>query len=154
MFYGFLLIGNRIKCKSLRRTEVVSLVGRPAGLGRSQGLGAASQLGTEPSHLLDFQLVLPPPWGFLGSSDSKESTCNAGDTGSIPGSGRSLGGGHGNPLQYSCLENAMDRGAWQATVHSKESDTTEQPSTHQCTLPQPQYYYRVLTLNCRSETWL
>ena len=42
----------------------------------------------------------------------KESTCNAGDLGSIPGLGRSLGGGHGNPLQYSCLENAMDRGAW------------------------------------------
>ena len=39
------------------------------------------------------------------------------DTGSIPGSGRSPGGGHGNPLQYSCLENPMDRGAWQATVH-------------------------------------
>ena len=39
------------------------------------------------------------------------------DTGLIPGSGRSLGGGHGNPLQYSCLENPMDRGAWRATVH-------------------------------------
>ena len=150
MFYGFLLIGNRVKCKSVRRTEVVNLVGKPAGLGRSQGLGAASQLGTKPSHPLDFRLVLPPPLGFLGSSDS----CNAGDTGSIPGLGRSLGGGHGNPLQYSCLENAMDRGAWRDTVHSKESDTTEQPSTHQCTLPQPQYYYRVLTLNRRSETWL
>ena len=47
----------------------------------------------------------------------KESTCNAGDTGLIPGSGRSPGEGHGNPLQYSCLENPMDRGAWQATVH-------------------------------------
>ena len=50
----------------------------------------------------------------------KESTYSAGDRGdmgSIPGSGRSPGGGHGNPLQYSCLENAMDRGAWQATVH-------------------------------------
>ena len=51
------------------------------------------------------------PW-WLGS---EESTCNAGDAGdagSIPGSGRSPGGGHGNPLQYSCLENPMDRGAW------------------------------------------
>ena len=60
----------------------------------------------------------------------KESACNAGatgDVGSIPGSGRSLGGGHGNPLQYSCLENPMDRGAWWAIVHkvTKESDTTE-----------------------------
>ena len=49
--------------------------------------------------------------GFPGGSDSKESTCNAGDLGSIPGLGRSSGGGHGNPLQYSCLENPMDRGA-------------------------------------------
>ena len=48
------------------------------------------------------------------------------DTGSIPGFGRSPGGGHGNPLQYSCLENPMDRGAWRATVHwVTESDTTE-----------------------------
>ena len=50
----------------------------------------------------------------------KESSCNAGaagDTGLIPGSGRSPGGGHGNPLQYSCLENPMDREAWWATVH-------------------------------------
>ena len=50
----------------------------------------------------------------------KESSCSAeaaGDEGSIPGSGRSAGRGHGNPLQYSCLENAMDRGAWRATVH-------------------------------------
>ena len=59
----------------------------------------------------------------------KESACNAGDVGvvgSIPGSGRSPGGGHGNPLEYSCLENPMDRGAWWAMVHkiTEESDTT------------------------------
>ena len=53
--------------------------------------------------------------GFLGDADGKESTCNAGDLGSIPGSGRSSGEGNGSPLQYSCLENSMDRGAWQAT---------------------------------------
>ena len=48
------------------------------------------------------------------------------DAASLPGSGRSPGGGHGNPLQDSCLENPMDRGAWRATVHSvAESDTTE-----------------------------
>ena len=47
----------------------------------------------------------------------KESTCNTRDAGSIPGLGRYPGGGHGNPLQYSCLENPMDRGAWQARVH-------------------------------------
>ena len=55
--------------------------------------------------------------GFPPSSVSKESACNAGDLGSIPRSGRSPGGGNGNPLQYPCLENPIDRGAWQATVH-------------------------------------
>ena len=52
-------------------------------------------------------------WG----SDGKESTCNVGDLGSIPGSRRSPGEGNGYPLQYSCLENSMDKGAWWATVH-------------------------------------
>ena len=57
----------------------------------------------------------------------KNPPVNAGDTGLIPGSGRSPGEGNGNSLQYSCLENPMDRGAWQATVHrgGKESHTTE-----------------------------
>ena len=55
--------------------------------------------------------------GFPGVSDGKESTCNEGDLGLIPELERSPGEGNGNPLQYSCLENPMDRGAWQATVH-------------------------------------
>ena len=55
--------------------------------------------------------------GFPGGSDGKESACNAGDLGSIPGLGRSPEGGHGKPLQYFCLENPMDRGARRATVH-------------------------------------
>ena len=59
----------------------------------------------------------------------KNLSANAGDirdSGSIPGLGRSPGGGHGNPLEYSCLENPMDRGAWQAIVHRvTESDMTE-----------------------------
>ena len=55
--------------------------------------------------------------GFPHSSVGKESANNAGDPGSIPGSGRSPGKGNGNPLHYSCLENPMDRGAWQAIVH-------------------------------------
>ena len=54
--------------------------------------------------------------GFPYSSVGKESACNAGDPGSIPRLGRSPGEGNGNPLQHSCLENPMDRGAWQATV--------------------------------------
>ena len=55
--------------------------------------------------------------GFPDVLDGKESNCNAGDLGLVPGSGRSPGGGYGNPLQYSCLENFMDRGARWATVH-------------------------------------
>ena len=54
---------------------------------------------------------------FSQVAQTQESACNVGDLGSVPGLGRSPAGGHGNPLQYSCLENPMDRGAWQATVH-------------------------------------
>ena len=61
-----------------------------------------------------------------GGSDSKESACNAGDPGSIPELGRSPGEGNGYPLQYSCLENFVDRGVWWAIVHGvAESDMTE-----------------------------
>ena len=62
---------------------------------------------------------------FPSASYSEESACNAEDLGSIPGSGRSPGGGLGNPLQYSCLENSMDRGAWQATVHGVAKSQTQ-----------------------------
>ena len=63
---------------------------------------------------------------FPGGSDGKASACNVGDPGLIPGSGRSPGEGNGNPLQYSCLENPIDGGAWWATVHGvAELDTTE-----------------------------
>ena len=55
--------------------------------------------------------------GFPGGSDSKDSACNAGDVGLIPWLGKCPGEGNAYPLQYSCLENSMDRGAWQATVH-------------------------------------
>ena len=78
--------------------------------------------------------------GFPGGSVGEESPARAGDTGdagSVPASGRSLGGEHGNPLQYSCLENPMDRGGWQATVLDvAESDTTDQ-LIKQNILPQP-----------------
>ena len=65
--------------------------------------------------------------GFPGGSVGKESTCNAGDLGSIPGLGRPPRGGHGKPLQYSCRRIPKDRQAWWAVTHGiKESDTTEQ----------------------------
>ena len=64
--------------------------------------------------------------GFPGDSEVKNSPANAGDARLISGLGGSPGEGNGNPLQYSCLENSMDRGLWWATVHgvTKESDTT------------------------------
>ena len=61
--------------------------------------------------------VLSDSMGFPGGSDGKASTCNAGDLGLIPGLGRLPGEGNGYLLQYSCPENPMDRGAWQATVY-------------------------------------
>ena len=75
---------------------------------------------------LQIQMRTGVKWGFPGGSNSKEFSCNAGDLCSIPGSGRSPGGGHGNPLQYSCLENPMDRGTWWVAVHRvTELDMTE-----------------------------
>ena len=76
---------------------------------------------------------------FPGGSDGKEFACNAGGLGSIPGSGRSPGGGNGNPLQCSCPENSMDRGAWRATVHgvTKRVNTAEWLTLHYYTEEKP-----------------
>ena len=63
--------------------------------------------------------------GFPCISAGKESACNAGDLGSIPELGGLPGGGHGNPLQYSCLENPLDRGAWQVTAHGIAKSRTQ-----------------------------
>ena len=70
---------------------------------------------------------LPTPvfLGFTGGSDGKESACNMGDLGLIPGLGRSSGGGHGNPVQYSCRENSMDRGVWRTTVQGITKSWTQ-----------------------------
>ena len=69
-------------------------------------------------------------WGVPGTSDSKEATCNAGNLGLIPWSGRLPREGNGSPLQCSCLEHPMDRGAWRATAHGiAESATIEQVNT-------------------------
>ena len=69
-------------------------------------------------------LVLARTWGFPGGSAGKESASDEGDLGLIPRSGRSPGEGNGNPLQYSCPENPMDRGAWRATVHGVTKSPT------------------------------
>ena len=68
--------------------------------------------------------VNPKGLGFPGGSEEKVSACNAGDLGSIPGLGKSPGERNGNPFQYSCLENPMDREAWQGTVHGVAKSQT------------------------------
>ena len=80
-------------------------------------LGPKKDNAKECSNYLTTALISLASRDLPHSSVSKESTCNARDLGSVPGFGRSSGEGNGNPLQYSCLENPMDRGAWQATVH-------------------------------------
>ena len=77
------------------------------------------------------ELERPDPYEvFPDGSDGKESACNVGDSGSISGSGRSRRRGNGYPLQCSCLENSMDRGAWQATVHGVTKSQTQLMDFH------------------------
>ena len=91
---------------------------------------------------------------FPCGSDSKESACNAGDPGLVPGSGRSPREGNGTPLQYSCLENSMDRGAWPATVHGVAKSWT--PLSDTVTFSQSLYYLLLSTTlankHCRDFT--
>ena len=90
---------------------------------------------------------------YLGGSDGKESACNAGDPGSIPGSGKSPGERNGYPLLYSCLENSMDRGAWWATVHGVAKSQTQLSDLtftftsticYLCTLPPDSFFTSIL----------
>ena len=105
-------------------------LGNPNPLSRSWKLACSKTFPHAPSSVILISDVTPRGSGLHHMeegpfypdkmrlfSDSKESACNTGDPGAIPMSGRSPGEGNGNPLQYSCLENSMDRGAWQATVH-------------------------------------
>ena len=81
---------------------------------------------SKPLELTDFSRIWDSfslPYGFLGGSVVKNPP-NAGESGSILGSGRCPGEGHGNPLQYSCLGNLMDKGAWRATVHGVTKSQT------------------------------
>ena len=83
--------------------------------------GAAVTHYLKSKHCLHTSEHLNPEKSFPGGSGGKESACNAGDLSSNPGSGRSPGEGNGNPLQYSCLENPMDRGAWQSPVTKSQA---------------------------------
>ena len=84
--------------------------------------------------------------GFPGGISGKESACNVKDMGSIPGSGRSLGEGNSKPLQYSCLENSMDRGTCLATVHGAAKSRT-QLSTHTLQRKGPRESFGVLGMS-------
>ena len=114
------------------------------------------------------RIPIPVFLGFPGASDGKEWACNVGDLSSIPGLGRSLGGGHGKPLQYSGLENSMDRRDWQATDHgvakswtwlsdSFSLSTTTEPMSSRAYAPQQEMlrqweasalYWRVAPARC------
>ena len=76
-------------------------------------------------YILIFESNIFGDLGFPGGSDGKESSCNAGDLGLIPGLGGSPGEGNGEPFQYSCLENSMDRVAWWAIVHGVTKSQTQ-----------------------------
>ena len=80
-------------------------------------IGGRKQMAHLGSDTTMYLKEIKPFLGFPAGSEVKGPACNAGDLGSIPGLERSPGEGNGNPLQYSCLENPMDRGAWWATVH-------------------------------------
>ena len=87
---------------------------------------ALTQIVTSSSYSVDLCSNL----GFPDGSTGKESPCNAGDLGLIPGLGRTSGEGNANPLQYSCLENSIDRGAWLATVHGVAKSRTQLSDFH------------------------
>jgi len=109
----------------------------------SPGANQCWEIQTYPASLNLAQILRAVPilepliklWACSGGSDGKESSCNAGNPGVILGSGRSPGEGNGYSFQYSCLENSMDRGAWQSTVYGglKESDTGHHWATNNIT---------------------
>ena len=109
------------------RSDVLRLILVPTGTGISECMETFLPLwdtGPVPFALYLYFLIAFSYWLMLNGSEVKASVCNEGDLGSIPGSGRSPGEGNGNPLQYSCLENHMDGGAWWATVHGVAKSRT------------------------------
>ena len=97
-------------------------------------LGTYAHLSLHPHNKLRREIVIIPFYrlkkGLPSWLDSKESLCSAGNPGLVPELGRSPGEGNGNRLQYSCLENPMDRGAWQATVHNIAKSRTRLSNSH------------------------
>ena len=104
--------GNPLQCSCLENP-------------RDGGAWWAAVYGVAQSRMRLKRLSSSKDLGLLWWLSSKESVCNAGDSGLIPGLGRSPGKGNDNPLQYSCLENPMDRGAWWATVHGVAQSHTK-----------------------------
>ena len=103
-----------------------------------------------------FKTLCQSLWGFSGGSHGEESTCKAGDLGSIPGLGRSPGEGNGNSLQSSCLENRMDSRGWQATVHGVAKSQTRLSHFH-LSVPQVILHnalYVSLNVPCLCWLWL
>ena len=117
---------RRFKGESVRKLERKTDKERKEKRQANKLVGRGVSMGVEAARMRRFWISPMLISCFPGSSDGKASTYNVGDPGSILGSGRSPGEGNSNPLQYSCLENPMDRGACGATVHGvAESDTTE-----------------------------
>ena len=102
--------------ESVHRSGASYTTAGPSGLVVNMVVPSCGLVSIFKAPLVDFM-------GFPGGSDSKESACSSGDLGSIPG--RSLAEGTGYPLQYSCLGNSMDTGAWQATVHGVAKSQTQ-----------------------------
>ena len=95
-----------------------------------QKINTETQTLNDTTDQIDLIAIYRTFWGFPGGSDSKESACNVGDLGSIPGLGKSPGERKGYPLQYSGLENSTDRGTWQATVHRVSKNQTQLSDFH------------------------
>ena len=110
----------------LKPQSLIFWVGERWRFGKSSGLRKGMDA------LRHFPIPFPMHFFHLaiGGSDSKESACNAGDPGSFPGSGKHPGEGDGNPLQYSCLDNSIDSGAWLATVCGVTKSRTELSDSH------------------------
>ena len=113
--------------------------------------------------VINYEIHWTIPLDFPGGSDGKASAYNAGDPGSVPGLGRTLGEGNGNPLQYSCLENPMDRGSWQATVSGVTKSWTRLSSLTDFTftgqlLPDTPFFrgrmWSQIAPSCASRRWL